>query len=66
MKTNINSQNRSSATGITQADTIKLGMDVHAETLVVVRILDKATGSWFQHRQLHSPNREQRHQFGFF
>jgi transposase len=40
MKTNINSQNRSSATSITQADIIKLGMDVHAETIVVVRLLD--------------------------
>jgi hypothetical protein len=40
MKTNINSHNRSSATGITQADSIKIGMDVHAEKLVVVRIMD--------------------------
>ena len=41
MKTNINkSQNRSSATVITQADSIKFGMDVHANSIVVVRILD--------------------------
>lgn len=40
MKTNVNSQNRSSATEITQADTIILGMDVHAEKLVVVRLVD--------------------------
>jgi transposase len=43
MKTNINSQNRSSATEITQADIIKLGVDVHAEKLVVVRIVDNST-----------------------
>jgi transposase len=40
MKTNINSQNRSSAAEITQADTLKLGLDVHADKIVVVRILD--------------------------
>lgn len=40
MKTNIVSQNRSSATDITRADIIKLGVDVHAEKLVVVRLVD--------------------------
>lgn len=41
MKTKSNtSPNRSSATSITQADIIKLGMDVHANSIVVVRILD--------------------------
>ena len=41
MKTKSNtSHNKSSATGITQADIIKLGMDVHANNIVVVRILD--------------------------
>src|SRR6185437_8294219 len=40
MKTNINSQNRSSATEVTQADILKLGLDVHADKIVVVRILD--------------------------
>jgi transposase len=40
MKTKLNSQNQSSDTGITQADVIKLGLDVHADKIVVVRLLD--------------------------
>ena len=39
MKTKNNSENQTS-TAIAKADTIKLGVDVHANTIVVVRIVD--------------------------